>query len=163
MVQKLENKTLNALTKFYNTINDKKISWVLSGSTSLFIQGVDVKINNDIDILTDKKGAYQIDKLLSEYRTKKMEYTISEKYKSHYGTYKIDGVNLDVMGEFQYLTKNGSWSQPNHKNNVKMINFKNMDLPLLSLEQELEEYIAMGRIDKVDKIRKTLNHKSCNI
>jgi hypothetical protein len=40
----------------YNKLKDHKINFMIVGSTSLILQGIDVKAN-DIDIITDKKGA----------------------------------------------------------------------------------------------------------
>jgi len=148
-----------ALKIFYDIVSKKNIFWILSGSTSLVIQGVDVKINDDIDILTDKKEAQQIDQLLSNYRIKPLKFSTTDKYQSYYGIYKINNITIDIMGEFQYRKKDGSWSKPNH--NSKTINkkYKGMLLRLLTLEQELKEYKEMGRIEKAKKIKQAINHK----
>lgn len=74
---------LSLLKIVYDRIYNQGIFWILSGSTSLAMQGVDVKINNDIDILTDKVGTRKIDKLLSDFRIRKSDYSSTDKYKSH--------------------------------------------------------------------------------
>lgn len=147
---------LNALKAFYQIIDGKNIPWVLSGSTSLVIQGVDVVIHNDIDILTDEEGSKQINILLADYKVKEAEYSVTDKYKSFFGVYKIGEVNIDVMGEFQYRLKNGSWSDPNQKHRIFIKEFQGMFLPVLSLQQELMEYQSLGRDDKAEKIKATL-------
>lgn len=136
----IPNNILEALKKFYQLINGKNIPWVLSGSTSLVIQGVDVPINNDIDILTTEEGSKQINILLAGQIVKSSEYSTTDKYQSHFGMYDIDGVNIDVMGEIQYRMADGSWSEPNQNHKIFIKEFQGMFLPLLSLEQELEEY-----------------------
>lgn len=152
----IPNNILEALKKFYQLINGKNIPWVLSGSTSLVIQGVDVLINNDIDILTTEEGSKQINILLAGQIVKSSEYSTTDKYQSHFGMYNIDGVNIDVMGEFQYRMADGSWSEPNQNHKIFIKEFQGMFLPLLSLEQELEEYSNLGRVDKVEKINAVL-------
>lgn len=109
----LPKNILDVLKAFYQIIDGKNIPWVLSGSTALVIQGVDVGINNDIDILTDEEGSKQINILLADYKVKGSEYSATDKYKSFFGIYKIGELNIDVMGEFQYRLKNRLWSKPN--------------------------------------------------
>jgi len=152
----MPDKILLALKTFYDIVKTKNINWVLSGSTSLVIQGVDVTINNDIDILTDKAGAEILDNLLAQYRVKPMKYSETDKYKSYFGIYRLDGIQLEVMGEFQYLLKNGSWSEPNQNNEIIFKDFLEMRLPLLKLEQELVEYDNLDKIDKVNKIKRVI-------
>lgn len=147
---------LNALKKFVQLIEGKKIPWILSGSTSLVIQGVDVVINNDIDILTTEEGSKQINNLLAEYIKKESAYSSTNKYQSFFGIYKLNGVNIDVMGEFQYRLKDGSWSKPNQNHKISIKEYQGMSLPLLSLEQELAEYDSIGKTEKVEKIRAVL-------
>lgn len=152
----LPNDIFSALKKLYKIINGKQIHWILTGSTSLAIQDVDVKINDDIDILTDKQGSDKIDKLLENFRLKKPNYSISDKYKSYFGIYKIGNVKIEVMGEFQYLMNDGSWSKPNQNNKIIIKKFERMSLPILSLDRELLEYENVGAHDKVEKIREAL-------
>ncbi|HWQ60005.1 MAG TPA: hypothetical protein VN420_02550 [Candidatus Fimivivens sp.] len=129
----------------------------MSGSTALAIRGVDVVINNDIDILTDKSGAEQIDELLSEYRISRPDYSETEKYRSYFGKYEIEGVGVEVMGKFQYRLSDGAWSTPNQTNEIIMMEYEGMKIPLLTLEQELKEYESMGKVDKVAKIQARMN------
>ncbi|MFA6296373.1 MAG: hypothetical protein WC663_03395 [Patescibacteria group bacterium] len=155
---------LNVLKKFVQLIDGKDIPWILSGSTSLVIQGVDVQINNDIDILTTEVGSKQINILMDEYKVKESKFSSTDKYQSFFGIYKIDGVNIDVMGEFQYRLRNGSWSEPNQNHKIFIKEYQGMSLPLLSLEQELVEYDNMGKTEKVEKIKPVLQriqYKAC--
>ena len=153
----LSQNILLALKTFYQIIDGKNILWVLSGSTSLVLQGVDVVINNDIDILTDAEGSKQINILLADRKIKESEYSATPKYRSYFGVYKFGDVNIEVMGEFQYRLKNGLWSKPNQTNKILIKEFQGMFLPVLTLEQEMEEYDNIGRIGKVEKIRAALN------
>jgi hypothetical protein len=146
---------IESLKTFYNLVSKENIDWILSGSFSLVIQGVDVKAN-DIDIVTDKKGAEQLDQLLSKYRTKALEYSSTSEFRSYYSHYLINGVKIDVMGNFQYMKKDGLWSNSRHKGITHEIEFEGMHLTLFSLEEELKEYEELGRMDKVKKIREKL-------
>ena len=141
---------------FYAKISKEDILWVLSGSTSLVIQGVDVTINNDIDILTDKKGSIEIDRIFAEFRVKDLDYSTTDKYKSYFGIYRINNIQVEVMGDFQYKMNNGEWADFNQNNEIFIKIFEGMNLPLLKLEQEYKEYFSVGNHDKAEKIKELL-------
>lgn len=147
---------IDKLKFFYDKVKDQDIHWILSGSTSLVVQEVDVPINNDIDILTDREGSRKIDELLANYRVQSPAYSETEKYRSYFGIYDIDGTKIEVMGEFEYLLKDGSWSTPNQNNEVIVREYGGMHLPLLTLTQELREYENLARTEKVEKIKEVL-------
>jgi hypothetical protein len=152
----IPDKIVSALKIIYVKLHNKDILWILSGSTSLAIQGVDIKINNDIDILTDKKGSKEIDKLLEEFRIKTPEYTTTDKYKSFYGIYQINNIKVEVMGEFQYRLNTSLWSRPNQTNEILIKKFKNMNILVLKLSQELQEYEAMDKKETIKSIKASL-------
>jgi hypothetical protein len=54
----------------------------LTGSLNLALQGVPVEIN-DIDVLTDKVGAYEIENCFSEYETRKAAFSSAERIRSY--------------------------------------------------------------------------------
>lgn len=62
----LSEQHLKIVQKIYNELNKTDINWAITGSTAFAIQGVPL-IPNDIDIQTDKKGAYQIEKCLERF------------------------------------------------------------------------------------------------
>lgn len=48
------------LLQLHNTLGMSEIRWVVTGSLGLSLQGMDMEVH-DIDIQTDKAGAYDID------------------------------------------------------------------------------------------------------
>lgn len=152
----MDNKIVEVLKKIYSKFEENNIFWILSGSVSLAIQGVDVVPNNDIDILTDEVGSQKIHLLLKENCIQNPSYSSTEKYRSYFGIYQIDGVQVEIMGNFQYKLKNNEWSEQNHLHPIHKVKYEEMHLPVLTLEQELEEYKNMDRLDKVEKIKKCI-------
>lgn len=150
----LSKEILSTLKKLYQKINNKDILWFLSGSTSLAIQGVDVEAH-DIDIVTNIKGSRMLDELLAEFRIESPRLVKSEKIKSYWGIYKINGVKVETIADFQYYPKDGAWPDQFYGTITKK--YKGMILPMLPLEKELIEYENLGRTDKVEKIKKTFN------
>lgn len=153
----LPQKIFNALKIFYTRVQDKDIYRILSWSVSLAIQWVDIIPSEDIDILTDKEWSEVLDKLLQEFVITPSKYSWTEKYQSYFGIYRVGDVQLEIMGEMQYRLKDGSRSKLNQTHKIKRFVYKDMDFPVLSLEQELQEYENMGRADKVLKIRKAID------
>jgi hypothetical protein len=149
------NEIIEVLKVFYEQVSNKDIFWILSGTTSLYIQGVDIKAN-DIDIVADKDGVDSLDKILSEYCIQKPEYSSTEEYRSYYGQYILNGIKIDLVGEFQYKKKDGSWSDLRHRQKYFRKEYDGMSLLLLYLEEELKEYEELDKVEKVKKIKKRL-------
>ncbi len=152
----MNNEIIKVLKKVYKTLEKENIFWILSGSVSLAIQGVDVEPKSDIDILTDEKGSKEIYILLKEYCIQEPLYSSTNKYRSYFGIYMIDGIQVEVMGDFQYKLKDGNWSKNNHLHSINKIRYEEMNLPVLEVSQELQEYENLGRLDKVEKIEQFL-------
>lgn len=148
-------KIIEALKVIYRKLKDKKVKWVLVGSLSLALQGVDIE-PKDIDILTDKEGAFKINKLFKECEVKPVKFGRfkiggRELFKSYLGEFKIKGVKVEVMGNLK--EKWGREWKSLHKRLIspKIIEFEGMKLPVSSLEEQLKSYSRLGR--KKDSIR----------
>lgn len=148
-------RNIKVFIKILNMVNDKNHPIILSGSTSLALQGVNIEVH-DIDIVTDKEGAVLLDSLLKEYNINKMKYSETNTYKSYFGQYIIDDIKVEIMGEFQYKLKNGEWSKENHLHEIKYIEYDGVDIPVLSLEQEMIEYENTNRLQTVKKINEKI-------
>jgi len=89
-------KNLKVFIKILELTQDRDYPIILSGSTSLNMQGVDIEVH-DIDIVTDKKGAFTLANRLKEYQVKEMAFSKTDKYKSYFGKYRIDDVDIDKL------------------------------------------------------------------
>lgn len=143
---------LRTFQKIQQMVQDQDVLMILSGSTSLALQGVDVEVH-DIDILSDERGAKILNQALKDFCKKPLGYSGTDTYKSWYGKYQMDGCDIDIMGEFQYKLEDGNWSEPNQNHPVQIANYQGAQIPVLSLAQEIQEYKSVGREDKVVKIR----------
>ncbi|MBU4501844.1 MAG: hypothetical protein KKA79_04575 [Nanoarchaeota archaeon] len=113
------------------------------GGTNLEIQGVGVKAN-DIDILTDEKGAYEIGKALKEYETEPVGYTEKTNFPCHRGEFMIDDIEIEVIGE-------------QNDENIIIIDMGSFEIPCRTLESEYKSYIRLGREEKAKLIKKKLD------
>ena len=152
-------KTLNALKILYQKVDPNKTHWVLVGSSSLILQGVDVPVTNDIDIMARAVDCPEISNLLADYVISSPTGIIEgETTRCDYSAYNIDGVNLDLVGDIQNKLPDGSWSEIRNLDNYETLNIGGMKLRVLSLYEEMRGYAAGGREDKVSAILKKLNN-----
>lgn len=155
MINNEMEKVLKTICKIFKGVN-----WALVGSANLALQGVDVRVR-DIDILTDKKGAFLIDSLLKQYRVEGVKYRKSGKFSSYFGKFKIDNVKVEVMGDLSLKNKSGKWLPRDslllNKEFIKLGKFK---IPTAPLDLELIGYKIIRRYAKVKKIEEVLKKNS---
>ena len=139
---------MRVLRRLYDKLHASDVNWVVTGSLAMALHGVPVDVH-DIDIQTDKSGAYEMERLFSESIAKKVSFSAAEKIRSHYGALMIDGIEVEIMGDIQKRMPDGSWEGPvdiaRHKTFVKV---DEMRVPVLTLEYEYEAYKHLGRTDK---------------
>ena len=133
-------------------------NWAFTGSVGQYIQGMELS-PHDIDIQTNKQGAYSINKLLSKYCIEQVYFKESEKIRSYFGVFKTDSVKIEVMGDIQKLV-NDSWTpKTDLKSEIVMIDWKGMKIPVMDLGYELHAYHDMGRFERAELIKKFLQNK----
>jgi hypothetical protein len=148
---------LTALRKIINRLKDNPESWVITGSLGLALQGVPVEIH-DIDIQTDRDGAYEIERRLSEFVKQSVQYSSAERIRSHLGKLEIDGIQVDVMGAVQKCLDDQSWEKPvDIERYRRWVEFDGMRIPVFCLEYEQEAYLKLGRVEKAEMLRDWLN------
>lgn len=151
----IDDNIIKIIKELHTKLEQTGVQWILTGSTALAMRGVDIQ-TNDIDILTNRKDVKSIDKILNNYRIQYPDLSETNNYRSYYGIYEIDGIKIDLMGDFQYKLKNSKWSDTNQNNKIEFVDFHGMPLPMLTLQQELKEYENTDRQDTVLKIKEYL-------
>jgi hypothetical protein len=150
---------IRVLEKIYRRLKQKNINWVLTGSLGFAIQGVPTDVN-DIDIQTDRDGAYGIERIFSEFITKKVHFLSSERIRSHFGEMIIDGIKVEIMGDIQKKFDNGTWEEkPDLEKYRRFVNIDEMNIPILSLDYEYQAYLKLGRVDKANMLKKWMERK----
>jgi hypothetical protein len=152
----IEARHLDAMRRIYARLEDSQVNWVITGSLGMALQGVDVEVH-DIDIQTDKDGAYEIESRFSECVVKPVRYSISERIRSHFGMLEIDDMKVEIMGDIQMKLDDQTWEEP-----VKVERYRHwvevdgMRIPVLSLEYEYQAKLKLGRNEKAEILRKWL-------
>ena len=149
---------LKVLYKLYERLKDSNVNWIVTGSLGFVLQGVPVE-PHDIDIQTDKEGAYEIERLFSEFVVEPVRFKESERIRSHFGALMIDGIKVEIMGDIQKKV-NDEWEPPVDITKYKrFVQIEGMEIPVLSLEYEYQAYLKLGRIEKAKMLKKFLEER----
>lgn len=144
---------LRALKLVYDRIKHHYLTWVIIGSSSLWLQGVDI-VPEDIDILADKEGAIKIGEMLQEFEKRQVSFSRSGRYESFFGQYEIHGVQLEVMGNLRILIRDEWASYSGRLDRRIFVEVEKMKLPVTSLRDHLESYQNLDREGDREKARK---------
>lgn len=141
----------------YTRLKDTDVCWAITGSMGMAIQGMDLEIH-DIDLQSDREGAYEIQNLFPEYVTERVRLLERESTRSHFGRMEIMGVQVEIMGDMTHRAAGQGWGDPPDLSClIRWIEFEDMKLPVLDLEHEYNAYQQLGRPEKAAKIRAFLN------
>ncbi|MCL2603420.1 MAG: hypothetical protein FWD90_02965 [Defluviitaleaceae bacterium] len=139
----------------YNRLDQHDIIWAFTGSTSQAIHGMEI-IPVDIDIQTDKAGAYEIGSLLEQYEIEPVAFSSTDWIRSYFGTFFIEGITVEVMGDIQII-KDGKWEEVIDLNTlIEYKIYKGLPLPVMNLAYESAAYRIMGRHERADAINRFL-------
>lgn len=142
------------LSQIVTKLQGSEVNWVLTGSLSFALQGLPLE-PHDIDIQTDEKGAYEIERRFASQVSRNVMYSAGERMRSHFGALLIDGIEVEIMGDIQKRLEDGTWEAPvdpgSHK---RFVHFEGMQVPVLSLEYEAQAYQKMGRLERAEMLRR---------
>jgi len=156
----ISEKIKEILKPICKKLSNGGINWVLVGSANLGLQGVNVRVR-DIDILTDKRGAFSINRLLKEYEVEKVRYTRSEKFASYFGKFKMGNTKIEVMGNLKLKDRSGKWWSGSYPlSNKRWIKLGKVRVPVSPLNYELIAYRRIGGYKKAKKIEEALRKSS---
>lgn len=147
----------------YDRLQGTNITWAVTGSLGYALQGVPVA-PHDIDIQTDKKGAYEIEHLLDEFVVERVHFSSAKRIQSHFGVFIINEIRVEIMGDIEKRTSKGIWQQIDDlRKYVTLVEIDDMAIPVLSLEYESNAYMQLGREDKARFLRNWLKRRSGSI
>jgi hypothetical protein len=151
----IDPKILNAFQKIYPELTNparKPIYWAVTGSLGMVLHGMQMEIH-DIDLQTDKEGAYEIERRLVNSLVKLVHFKASERIRSYFGVFEVGGIKIEIMGDMQHLSIDQKWDSPVAIESCRdWVDFEGMHIPVMTLEHEAEAYLKMGRAEKSDKI-----------
>jgi hypothetical protein len=152
---------LNVLRQLYARLDGSDINWAVTGSLCFALQDVPMPEVHDIDLQSDAAGAYDIERLFTENISRKVEWSSTDKIRSHFGALSIDGVKVEIMGDVEKRVDEASdWAAPPDLTQVKRyVQVDQMRVPVMDLEYEYEAYLSMGRTATAKLLRDWLAAK----
>ena len=145
-------KHLHVLRRICELLKTADVTWVLTGSLGLALQGVETEVH-DIDLQTDAAGALEVERLLAEYVVRPVGLKEDALVRSYLGAAQIDGVEVEIIGDIRKRPPGGEWGPPPDLARLAIaVDAVGMRVPVLPLEYEREAYRAMGRSEKVGLI-----------
>jgi DNA ligase (NAD+) len=116
----------------------KDTNYAIRGTASLVLQKIDMNVD-DIDVVGDSKMALACNEIFKEYLIKPVAYSESPKFKSYFGQFEINGIKIEIMGDWQIKNPKGEWlSVPVQRTQVDGI-------WLTTIDTEIAMFTAMGR------------------
>ena len=147
---------MSALRILVSRLDSVPVRWALTGSLGFALQGVPVPVH-DIDLQTDRQGAYAIEQVFSAFSIRKVEYSAKERIRSYYGALKIEGVEVEIMGDLQKRLDDGTWEDPVDIEKWKTwVRVNGQRVPVMDLAYEYRAYLRMGRLERAELLRKWL-------
>ena len=147
---------LDVLGVIYDSLLGSGVEWALTGSLGMALQGMPLT-PHDVDVQTDRDGAYQIELRLSRYMVVPVSFSESDRIRSHFGRAQVLGMAVEIMGGIQKRLPDGAWETPvsvvEHR---RLVSIGGMTIPVLSLEYEREAYLKLGRLERAEQIRRFL-------
>lgn len=134
----------------------KNRRYAIRGAAGLVLQGLDM-IAVDIDIICDEETALKANELLKDYLVEEVEFKESDKFRSYFGKFNINGTDVEVMGEWQIRDTKGNWSSPYNGSDGKEVDVNGGKVFVTTVPSELSMFAKMGRWNAYHKIRKQVS------
>ncbi|MCJ7434473.1 MAG: hypothetical protein MUO77_13385 [Anaerolineales bacterium] len=148
------------LSLLVEKINPAEYLWVLTGSASLRLQGVDIPVN-DLDLQTDEKSVYLLEEKLAEFMKVSVHIWESEHTLSHHGQAKISNLQVELLGDICHRHPDGTWETPlDIEINRVWVEWRELKIPVIPLAHEAIAYKKMGRSQKAELIRAALRKET---
>jgi hypothetical protein len=142
-----------------NQLRGTPITWAVTGSCSLALQGVHVAVH-DIDLRTTAKDAYALEALFRPYQKRPVSFASTGTVQSHFGAFEINGIQVEIIGDMQHRLPDGTWEPIVDMNRFKVwVIVEEIDLPVMSLPFLYQAYQLLGRADKVALLKTWLEHR----
>lgn len=147
--------------------------YAIRGSASLFLQGIKLKVD-DIDVVCDEETALLINDIFKDLITDTVKYSESDKFKSYFGKMILDGILIEIYGEWQInlnqnskilpgqAGKSQKWSTKytGEDGQVNIIDVEGEKVRVTKPEVELSCFAQMGRWNAYQIIKKSLEEKN---
>jgi hypothetical protein len=155
----IKSKMRKALEELVVRLRTADVTWAVTGSLAHHLHGIPIDIH-DIDVLTDKHGAYEIASLFARELVRHVKFRQAEYVRSHFGELNLHGVAVQIIGDMETRRPDGSWEGPVEiADHILSVEFEGMAVPLMSLEHEIGLYERLGRPERAALLREHITRE----
>ena len=126
-------------------LNKTEITYKVVGGASIALQGVQISVK-DLDLEMDQESAYRFQTLFQGNTVQPVEMRESETYRSFFGRFDFDGVQIEVMGDL-HRREAGRWV-PTWTATWGKADLDGVQVNVAWLEEETLAYIRRGRLER---------------
>lgn len=83
------------------TLGAAGVRFTVSGGAALALHGIPIAVR-DVDLITDRAGICRFQELFSDQAVQPVCYLESADYRSYFGRFDVDGVQVEVMAELEW-------------------------------------------------------------
>lgn len=127
--------------------------YAIRGTASLTLQGLELNVD-DIDIICNEYAALKCNELFKKYLIEPVRFSESSKFKSYFGKFLIENIQVEIMGDWQIKKTNGEWSRVYDGEEHIIVKKDGIEIPTTTIAQELGMFVEMGRWTAFHKIKK---------
>ena len=121
------------------------LAYKIVGGASAALHGVDIPVK-DIDIETNAEDAYRFGQVFLDDVVEPVTFKESRLYRSHFGSFEIQGVRVEVMGDLQ-RRQQGRWI-PTWTCTLTEMDLDGVAVSLNWLEEEMLANVRRGRMQR---------------
>lgn len=132
------------------------IAFKVVGGAALALHGVPVPVD-DIDLEMPVPDVYRFQELYGEHATQPAALSASDLYRSHFGRYTVDGVQIEVMGDLH--RREGDRWVPGYSTTEARLEVDGVPCPASWLEEETLAYIRRGRLERAARCLPYCDHE----
>ena len=148
---------LSAVRLIHERLDKTPIVWVVTGSLGFAVRGMDVVVH-DIDVQSDREGAYRIEHLFQEFVIEPVRFSSTAAIRSHFGALLVSGIRVEIMGDIEKWTASSRWEPPIElARDRQWVTADGMNIPVLSLQHEYQAYLTLGRLEQAAKLKKWMD------
>ena len=137
-------------------LDEANIPWAIGASCSLALHGLDVD-PHDIDVDTSASGAYHIEHHFRDLVVRRVRFVPSPQIRSHWGALVIDGVQVELIGQFRVLRDDGAWAAPPDVRQLReFVTLDDLRLPVMPLGYVRDAYRLLRKTHKAALIDRWL-------
>jgi hypothetical protein len=128
-----------------------RVDWLVGGSVAAALWGVEF-VPRDIDVFTDRDGAYEAARLLGGDRDG-VRFSSTGVVRSHFGSLRLGEVTVEIMGGFQTCRPGGGWRPAVDVTAERVwIVFDRTSLPIAPPGLLARIYRDLGRADRAEAL-----------